>query len=452
LRKFLLFLIISSFSSSSFSQEVELAPIKIEKDYWQKFMEVQDYIYREEIPLFSLEEMIDYSSSIDLKKRSIFGIQQDISLRGSIFEDVSVKLAGVKINDPQTGHFNLEIPLTSADIEEIEIHKNAQTINFNLLPPKDKGAFCKISFGQHALWEKLISLNFLLGESKNRVSFEHKISSGYRQDTDFEIYNFSFHSLWEEEDKEVEFLFGSTKRDFGAGNFYTTLFPHQEEHITQRFFYLRTKIPRDFLKLNNILYLRRHTDKFILDRHNPAFYTNYHTTYIYGFNTKFDFTRSIFLDLDIRREEIDSTNLGKHHRLNMGCRLGVEKKRIGNFIFDFQGGVNYYEDWEYLEEVQLNLGYFLKENLKLGFSCARVWRTPSFTELYYFSPANVGNPDLEIQKSNNFEVGLESIFEDIIFSGKSFLRSQSHTIDWVRNSLEDPWQAENIGDLQIWGV
>ena len=98
----------------------------------------------ENFPKFSSEEVIDYFPSIDLRKRSSFGIQQDISLRGSVFEDTSINLYGVEINDPQTGHYNLEIPLTSADLEEVGIHKNAQIINFIPKKPKVLSKSCLI--------------------------------------------------------------------------------------------------------------------------------------------------------------------------------------------------------------------------------------------------------------------------------------------------------------------
>jgi iron complex outermembrane receptor protein len=294
-----------SITSFSFSQEIELEKIPIKKIFLDIPTQSVDYFSPERIeilPFFSLEEIIDYSSSVDLKKRSIFGIQQDISLRGSIFEDTSVSLQGIKINDPQTGHFSLELPITSADLEEIEIFKNSQRINFIPKRPKEKGFLLKSFFGQHALWEKLLSFNFPLKKVKNRFSLEHKISCGAKQDTDFEIYNFSYHSLWEEDFGEIEFLFGSTLRDFGADSFYSEKFPHQQEHTDQRFFSLQANLKEEIFKLNSTLYFRRHTDKYILDRHNLLLYTNYHTTYIYGLKNELDFYNNFFLLFDVEEK------------------------------------------------------------------------------------------------------------------------------------------------------
>jgi len=431
----------------SFAQEIELDKISIKKSFFQE--DIEDF------PSFSLEGIIDYSSSIDLIKRSVCGVQQDVSLRGSSFDDASIELQGIKINDPQSGHFNLEIPLTGADLEQIEIVKNSQRINFISKKPASKGFLFESTFGQHALWEQLLSFNFPLGRAKNRMSCEHKISKGSRQDTDFEIYNFSFHSLWEDinKDKDIEFLFGSTKRDFGADAFYASSYPHEEEHTNQRFFSLRAGLKGESLNLNNTFYLRRHWDKYILDRHNPSFYTNYHTTYIYGSKSVLDFYNNLFFSFDIEREKVDSTNINEHYRLRKGLSLGLKDRRIGNFLVNFSGGFDYYEEWEYLENLHLGLGYLLRDELKLGFSFDRLWRAPTFTDLYYSSPANRGNINLDVQKSNNFEWGIDYFPNDsFIASFSFFLKNQSDTIDWVKNVSSDPWQANNVRDLDAYGL
>ncbi len=452
MKKVLMALVATSLPLAGFSQDVDLEPITVEKEILSAPSESWEYIPLESVPDFSPESVIDYSSSIDLTQRSPFGVQQDVSLRGSMFEDTSIRLKGIEINDPQTGHYSLEIPLTSADIEGVEIFKNSQIINFKVKEPKTKGVLLKTTFGQHALWGELLSFNFPLNTAKNRVSIEHTSSSGGAPDTDFEIYNFSFNSLWQKDGRELEFLFGSTRRDFGADSFYSSGYTQQEEHLDQRFFLLRAALEEERVRWRNSLYFRRHSDKFILNRHDPAFYTNYHTTYIYGLESKLDFKNDLFLAFELEREKITSTNLGNHHRLKSGFSLGMEEKRFGDFTAGLKAGMDYYSDWHCLESATAEVGYFLIENLKLRLSFDRLWRIPSFTELYYSSPANVGNSDLKAQTTNNFEVGFDYFPYpniDVLFS--VFRRDQSDTIDWVRDTTSDPWQAENVGNLTNFG-
>lgn len=439
----------------SFAQGIDLGTIVVEGDSLGTYRSVESFSLERinTLPSFSLEDVLDYSSSIDLKKNSLFGLLQDVSLRGALFEDTAVTLEGIEINDPQTGHYSMQVPLTSADIEEIEIFKNSQQINFNLKKPKDKGGVLKTTLGEHALWEELVSLNFPLGRINNRVSAEHKKSKGGRQDTDFEVYNFSYHSLWEGNDKDVEFLFGSTKKDFGANSYYSSLYPHQEEHLNQRFFSIRAGSQGVPFQFDNTVYLRRNKDKFLLDRNNPGLCMNHHTTYVYGVKSKLDFDDTWFVVCDIERDKITSTNLNNHHRTRKGVSLGIKDKKMRGFIFNFSGGLDYFEKWRYLENIHLGVGYPLKDTLKLMFHFDRIWRDPSFTELYYLSPANRGDDTLDVQKSNNFEWGIEYSPQERKRVGFSFfLRSQSDTIDWGKNVSTEPWEAENVGDLDTYGV
>ncbi|MCF7886844.1 MAG: TonB-dependent receptor [Candidatus Omnitrophica bacterium] len=442
------------YSVESSASNIELEPIIIEKNNFL-YNKSNQYFPKDQIsnlPVFSPEELPNYFSAVDLKKRAPFGIQQDLSIRGSIFENNNIQIEGIKINDPQTGHFSLELPLTAADIKQIGINKNRQQLNYQLKQPKEKGTLIGSSFGEHALWENFFSTNFSLGKIKNRLSTEHKISSGGRPDADFEIYNFSFHSLWQEPDKEAEFIFGSTERDFGANSFYSQSAPQEEEHTIQRFFLLKGKLEKKAFDLSGSIYFRRHSDKFILDRHDPSSYTNYHTTYIYGVKNKIIFKNNIFLGLDLRKEKITSTNLGNHSRINKGFSLGVEEKRERDFIYQVSAGIDYYKPWGYLEDINLDLGYYLKENLLIKFSYGRIWRVPSFTELYYVSDYNLGNSSLDIQKSNNYQLGLKfRPLDNIDLSLDFFMRNQSDTIDWVKNTSGDPWRAKNIGSLEARG-
>ena len=49
------------------------------------------------------------------------GVQADIQVRGGTFDEVMILLNGVNITDPQTGHFNLDLPVELTSIERIEI-------------------------------------------------------------------------------------------------------------------------------------------------------------------------------------------------------------------------------------------------------------------------------------------------------------------------------------------
>jgi iron complex outermembrane receptor protein len=433
-------------SLPAFAKEENLEEIRIRKIISEdvKYFSFEEI---EKLPFFSSEEIVDYSASVDLIKRSNFGIQQDPSIRGSLFEDNFITLNGIKLNDFQTGHFNLELPLTYFDLERVEVLKNSQKINFMLKKPKEKGIYLRTGFGQHALWEKLLSFNFPLKGFKNRFSLEHKISSGAGQDTDFDIYNLSYYALCEKEEKEMDFFYGHTQRDFGADSFYSVKFPHQEEHIKQNLGFIHTK----FNNWENQIYFRRHKDTYILNRHNPSFYKNQHKTHLWGLNSKFDILDNFFLNFNIEKQKLTSTRLNRHTRFKKSFLLGLKDKVFNNFIFSFYAGLDGYHPGNYLEDIYLGIGYLLDDYLKLRISFNRFGRAPSFTELYYSDPANQGNPDLKNQKTDTLEFGFDVLDDKQKFGFSFFFKNQLSTIDWVKNLSSEPWQAKNIGRINSFG-
>jgi len=66
-----------------------------------------------------LQDLAGYlrtDASVDIRQRGPMGVQSDISIRGSSFEQTLVLLNGLRINDAETSHFNLDIPVPQAAI------------------------------------------------------------------------------------------------------------------------------------------------------------------------------------------------------------------------------------------------------------------------------------------------------------------------------------------------
>ncbi len=83
-----------------------------------------EVITREQIeylPVRTVADLIRYASSVDVESRGPFGVQSDFSIRGSTFDQVLVLIDGYRLNDPQTGHHNGDIPVALEDVERVEI-------------------------------------------------------------------------------------------------------------------------------------------------------------------------------------------------------------------------------------------------------------------------------------------------------------------------------------------
>jgi len=420
--------------SFAHSQKIELPPIRVEKDF---YFEKENFIF--ETP----QEILEYPSSLELRKRNDFGIAQDLFIRGANFEDNFIFLDGILFNHPQTGHFNLEIPLTEFDLEKIDIKETSLSLNFKIKKPEEEGFIFKNLWGEHQLIKNAFSLNYGFLDTKNRVSFSHLKSSGARENTDFEIYTFTFNSLIEEKN---DFFFAYQEKSFGADSFYSSFFPFEEEHLRQIFFRLKSSIEN----LKNTVYFRYFKDKFILDRHNPSFYFNLHRTYTYGVHTLLKINEDFSLGYEIKRDRLKSSRLDKHSRLkNILFFEGKFKKNLFS--------LNPFLKVNYTPKYDLNYCAFLENNVNLNwfnliFSFSRSFRYPSFTELYYSSPANKGNPALSPEKINSFETRIEKRLNSLLLKLSFFLRRHKDAIDWVKEKESFSWQAENVKKIKAKGA
>ncbi|MCU0652075.1 MAG: TonB-dependent receptor [Candidatus Omnitrophica bacterium] len=429
----------------------------------------QEFFNKEEINQRGTDTPVDilnYTSGLDLRSRSSFGIQSDISLRGSTYEQVAVMIDSVRVMDAQTGHYNLDIPLTNFDIEQVEVTKNAASslygsgafaggVNFAVKKPVAKAFNLETSFGQNVLFGQAFSYSLPFKDNLSaRVSFDHKIAKAARSNTDFEYKTGTFYLNKDFSSSSLNTLFGWQEKDYGADSFYSNMFPEEEEHTKTLFTSTNLDSELAVGKLKNSLYLRRHRDKFILNRNNPVS-VNYHTTYTYGLNNHFDLPTGLgnfSFGLDAARDEINSTNLGKHSRIYEAGLLGFNSQINARLDTDFRLRFDHYQKWPWQESFNLGLGYKILEQLKLKGSFAKAFRIPTFTELYYSDAANKGDPNLGIEKSDTFTLGLnlkDGIF-DLLVEG--FLRRGHNLIDWTRATSNVAWQATNLGRVDFYGV
>ena len=79
------------------------------------------------MPVQSVDELLRYLPGVEVQMRGPMGSQSDIVLRGGTFQQVLVLLDGVRLNDPNTGHFNSYIPISPAEIDRIEVLKGASS-------------------------------------------------------------------------------------------------------------------------------------------------------------------------------------------------------------------------------------------------------------------------------------------------------------------------------------
>ncbi|HRQ44944.1 MAG TPA: TonB-dependent receptor plug domain-containing protein, partial [Candidatus Goldiibacteriota bacterium] len=80
---------------------------------------------QEELNLLKPADTADAIKSlteINVISRGLGTVQGDIIISAGTYEQAAVTLDGVRINDPQTGHYSADIPVTSLDTASVSIN------------------------------------------------------------------------------------------------------------------------------------------------------------------------------------------------------------------------------------------------------------------------------------------------------------------------------------------
>jgi len=140
---------------------------------------------------------------MDVTQRGYHGMQGDISARGASFEQVLIMIDGVKLNDSQTGHHNLDLPVNLVDIERIEIMQGHGSSLYgpgafggviNIITKDAKKCPLKLSAsaGDFGLFNYEMQKSVGIKNIMNHITLSSAKSTGYRYDTGFNrftVYN-----------------------------------------------------------------------------------------------------------------------------------------------------------------------------------------------------------------------------------------------------------------------
>lgn len=420
----------------------------------------------QKLPSNNLIDLLKYISSIDIKTRGAEGIQADVGIRGSTFEQTLFLIDGIKISDPQTAHHNFNIPISLNNIERIEVLKgqgsrifgpNAFGGAINIITKKLRDNQLSFSTlgGQHSLYELEVNGSHSFESLNNNISLSRKKSDGYTHNTNFEIINFSFNPNYSSGKNTTNLFIGYVDKIFGANNFYSDLYPNQWEHTTTKIVNLSSSFYFNDIIISSKTCWRRNDDDYILDNTRPDWYRNIHKTNSYGAEIQAmietSFGKTSFGG-ELGKEEIVSSNLGNHFR----TRGGIFGEHAFQPFKDFFVSAGFFAynhtdiGWKLWPGVDVS--YNFSKFTKTYFSYGNAFRIPNFTELYYISPANIGNPNLIQEEITNFEAGF--VYNDMFIEGgvSIFYKEGNNIIDWVRSSINVPWKVENVTEINTTGL
>lgn len=441
----------------------------------------------EAAPAQSVQDLLEYIAGVDVRQRGAEGIQADISVRGGTFDQTLILLNGINITDPQTGHHNLNLPVSLAQIDRIEVLEgpaarvygpNAFSGAINVITKQPPGKSIEASAvgGSFGYFNGNLAGTFQTGKIDHLLSFNGKRSDGYTNNTDFNILNGFYSNRLTAAKGVLKYQLGVVKKGFGANSFYSPVYPNQYEETKTLFTALRWE-GKDKLHITPAVYYRRNQDRFELYRNNPAsWYTghNYHLTNVFGSNLnswfKWGWGKTAF-GVEYRSEHIISNVLGEEmdepkdvpgenaqftksakrntvsvffeHAAYIN-RWTITAGLMSNYISDSDLGINVFPG--------LDVSYTISDGVKLYSSFNTSLRMPTFTDLYYDGPTNIGNPDLEPERSATVEGGMKLSSKLVRGHAVVFYRCGKDIIDWVKTDSDDIWQAQNLTEINNLGA
>ena len=432
------------------------------------------------IPVQTTAELLGYIEGVDLRQRGPNGVQADIQIQGGTFDQVLVLIDGVRLTDPQTGHHMLNLMVPPEAIERIEIIKGAAARRYgmnalsgvvNIVTLKTANpvvyatgytgsGFNKDTTTQNTYNNK--GLRLMAGLQGNGiqgwVSAGYDQGNGYRHNTDFRTFRSSvkLSSIpTKESDIQLYFLGGIIHNAFGANGFYAAPADKNSfETVNTQLGSFGAIKKLNTGQLEAKINVRYNNDHYVFVRTNPALYQNFHnsTTFMpeITYNVSGEFWQ-MALGVEARKEWMESSNLGNHDRTFYGNYVDIAttplrgvKVNFGMYrLYSRETGQIFYPGADILVAL-LRHKHLGQPKFNFFASWGTGQRLPTFTDLYYSGPSNLGNPNLLPESARTIEMGLRKTGRKIHAQAGIFRRTQQQMIDRIKDSLTAPWQPVNL--------
>lgn len=413
----------------------------------------------------SINDVLKLATAVDVRQRGAYGVQADISINGGTFDQVTVLLNGVPLNNPQTGHLNFLFPVSVQDIERVEVLEGAASrvygvsafsgaVNIVTKNAVNNGASIYAKGGSFGTAEAGAGVNLKKGALSNHISGDYGRSDGATSNSDFNKANVFYTGSYDNASYRLNWQAGFTTVNYGANTFYSGQYPDQYEE-NRRYLVSVSAETKGKVHFLPTVYWNRSMDHYQLIRNTPTG-ENFHRVDVYGatLNAYTDWLLGrTSLGAEVRNEGILSTSLGKP--LQEGQEVDVpgqadkrytrkdNRTNIGYYLehtltldkWTFSAGVlanqNTALDSKFHFYPGIDIAFRPADNWKLAFSWNKALRMPTFTDLYYKSPTQEGNVGLKPEETQEYSLHLGYRSGGFAANVKGFYRKGTNMIDWV---------------------
>lgn len=425
----------------------------------------------------SVVDFLRTDPSLNIQARGAEGVQADLAIRGTTFEQSLILVNGLRVNDPETGHLNLDIPVPLDAISRVDIlHGSGSTFYgsdaiggaVNLLtsaPPAGLSLIVRSGAGNYGSLDNHVRASYASGPFAEQITASRDQSNGFIYDRNYASNAATSEAWLKTRPGTTDILLAASDRPYGANLYYG---PYDAWERTKAWLasvqqQLGSRTAASFGYL-------RHTDEFELLRENPTYYENNHTTASYegavrradelGRNT------TLAYGLEAAGDSIHSFNffegslsnaLGVHARNQGAGYANLSLRSLRRFSLSLGAREEVLSSQGSVFSPSAAGAFTLTKTLRLRASAGHGFRQPTYVDLYYSDPTTIGNPNLMPESSWSFEGGADWTPANgrLTLTAAGFRLNQSNVIDYVKLlplTTGEKWQAVNVPTLDITGA
>jgi len=396
-------------------------------------------------------DVLEQDSSLDVQQRAP-GTSADLSIRGSTFGESLVLVNGLRLNDVQTGHNNLDIPFPFQSVQRVEVLKGSGStmygsdamggaVNFITAIPDRSEIRLGAGIGNWGTNQQSGALTLVRKQFGEQLTFVRELSTGFIPNRDYRNLAIASETGINTRLGRSDILLGVSDRPYGAQGFYGP-YPSWERGKgwlaawTQP---IGKQTSADFA-------YRRHTDEFILFRGNPSIYENNHISTDYQAAVRrYEKIREnvrVYYGFEGLREHIDSTNLGTHTRDQGSIYASLDARALRRFSFNVGAREELYTGGRQVFSPSVSGSYWATSRVKLRASASHAFRLPTYTELYYSDPADLGNPFLKPESAWSYEGGVQFLIKrGVVVEADVFHRAENiQNLNFTGAEVSIRWQ------------
>lgn len=432
------------------------------------------------LPVKSVNELLAYVAGVDVRQRGPWGTQADIGIDGGTFDQTLVMIDGIKISDPQTGHNMMNIPVPLSAVDRVEVMRgpaariygvNALNGAINIITKKAErtgimaNVYAGSSFNKDTSNGKLfggygidVSASLAGDNTQHLLSFSRQQASGYRYNTAFnndKVYYQNQTVL--SKAVSLQLMGGFVYNSFGANAFYAAPGDKESEETVQTGIagVSATINATPYWTIKPRLSYRYNNDDYVFIRQKPEVYNNRHETNVIDAELNNTFNTDIGdfgLGLELRSDKINSNSLGKWSRENYGFFGEYSFNKVERLLVNIGAYANYNSDFGWRIMPGIDAGWCIYRGWRVFANAGVGQRLPTYTDLYYKGPSNIGNPNLLPEYSYNLEGGFKYNDKQLNATISYFNRRTEGFIDWVKDTITDPWTTVNYQKINTQGI